>query len=428
MGEIVIQGLDFVFHIVGATAFIWLPIVLGYIALTLWHHYLESQFVHGIKWKLLEVRIPRDVEKSPQAMELILSNALYQATDPNWYYKYWVGRARLWFSLEMVSLEGEVHFYIRTPSKLKNLVETQIYAQYSQAEVIEVPDYAFRVPSLMHGSEWDMWGCQFALEKPDPFPVKTYIDYGLDKAVGSEEEQKIDPLTPTIELLGSFKRGEQAWIQILIRASKKSYHKHGTWNDHHGFHDEANVAIQTILAPYKKTETDAEGHPLSVTYNIPDFLKDDITAIKRKSSKLAFDTIVRVVYTAKKVDFNKENQRALRLAFRQYATPTLNAFKRYGSPGYAYPWQDRSGKKTLMQKEHFLDAYRTRSGFYPKVEDTFHMPWPVSMLYSGHAAELAVLNTEELATIFHFPGRVSQTTSFKRIDSKKSSPPSNLPI
>jgi hypothetical protein len=40
-----------------------------------------------------------------------------------------------------------------------------------------------------------------------------------------------------------------------------------------------------------------------------------------------------------------------------------------------------------------------------------------------------ILTTEELATVFHFPsGLVSQTPTLKRVGSKKSEAPSNLPV
>ena len=38
-----------------------------------------------------------------------------------------------------------------------------------------------------------------------------------------------------------------------------------------------------------------------------------------------------------------------------------------------------------------------------------------------------VLNSEELATIYHFPGQVAETPTFKRIESKRAEPPQNLP-
>jgi hypothetical protein len=39
-----------------------------------------------------------------------------------------------------------------------------------------------------------------------------------------------------------------------------------------------------------------------------------------------------------------------------------------------------------------------------------------------------VLSTEELATLYHFPGAIAATPSINRIPSKKSEAPANLPI
>jgi hypothetical protein len=46
----------------------------------------------------------------------------------------------------------------------------------------------------------------------------------------------------------------------------------------------------------------------------------------------------------------------------------------------------------------------------------------------GSKKKIFTLNTEELATIFHFPGRVSTTGTFERIQAQKAEPPANLPI
>jgi len=42
--------------------------------------------------------------------------------------------------------------------------------------------------------------------------------------------------------------------------------------------------------------------------------------------------------------------------------------------------------------------------------------------------QTCVLNTEELATVFHFPGSVAQTSGIGRIEAQKAEPPSNLPF
>ena len=38
-----------------------------------------------------------------------------------------------------------------------------------------------------------------------------------------------------------------------------------------------------------------------------------------------------------------------------------------------------------------------------------------------------VLNTEEIATLWHFPGQILKVPTLERIESKEASPPTNLP-
>jgi len=76
-----------------------------------------------------------------------------------------------------------------------------------------------------------------------------------------------------------------------------------------------------------------------------------------------------------------------------------------------YKWQDWSGKKILKRKIGHFRAYCERGYFHYPFMSTF-----------------TVLNTEELATIFHFPGSAVRTPTLKRIPSKRADAPSNLPI
>ena len=78
-----------------------MPIPLTYIALNLWHHYRQERFIMGIKWVLLEIQVPRDVIKSPAAMELIFANALYQKSIKGFWEQYIQGAPWFWFSLEI---------------------------------------------------------------------------------------------------------------------------------------------------------------------------------------------------------------------------------------------------------------------------------------------------------------------------------------
>ncbi|MCK5027223.1 MAG: hypothetical protein KAS07_02295, partial [Candidatus Pacebacteria bacterium] len=62
-------------------------------------------------------------------------------------------------------------------------------------------------------------------------------------------------------------------------------------------------------------------------------------------------------------------------------------------------------------KQNLFNAYKRREYFYPKGK---FKPF--------------VLNSEELATIYHFPGMVAETPTFGRIESRRGEPPTNLPI
>ena len=180
-------------------------VVLGIIAWRFWVHYIQQDFISGIEFVLLEIIPPREVLRSPKAMELFFTNALYHWSKKGGKEEYWQGAVWFWFSLEIASIEGQVHFYIRTPSRIKSLIETQMYAQYPQAQVKVVEDYTLAVDEISSESEWNGWGCEFELKKHEAYPIRSYVDYGLDK--DPKEEFKVDPISPVIEFFGSLGKG-----------------------------------------------------------------------------------------------------------------------------------------------------------------------------------------------------------------------------
>ena len=199
---------------------IWLLLItalVAKIAATMWVHYVQQDFISGINYVLLEIVPPREVLRSPKAMELFFTNALYHFSLKGGREAYWQGAVWFWYSLEIVSIDGQVHFYIRTPTRIRGLIETQMYAQYPQAQVKVADDYTLAVDEIDGPSGWKGWGCEFALEKHEAFPIKTYVDFGLDK--DPKEEYKVDPISPVIELFGSLQKGEQMWMQIIITPS-----------------------------------------------------------------------------------------------------------------------------------------------------------------------------------------------------------------
>src|SRR3989344_9014489 len=225
-------------------------LLLGYIAFKVWVHYIRQDFISGIEFVVLEVIPPRDVERSPLAMELFISNALFHWSMKGGREEYWQGAVWFWFSLEIAPIEGQVHFYIRTPSRIRGLIETQMYAQYPQAQVRLVEDYTLAVDEITPDGAWNGWGCEFRLNKPEANPLKTYVDFGLDE--DPKEEYKVDPISPVVEFFGSLSKGEQAWMQIVVTPSKKTWRTKGTWFGKDDWIKESEVQIRRMLEPYTR--------------------------------------------------------------------------------------------------------------------------------------------------------------------------------
>ncbi|HYC34768.1 MAG TPA: hypothetical protein VEC13_03490 [Candidatus Paceibacterota bacterium] len=379
--------------------------ILFFQSFVLWR---KNAFIHS-KLKdavLLEITPPKQFLKSPLAMELFLT-ALYQTSgESTWIDRYIYGKVRPWFSLEIVSFEGQIKFYVWTWDYWKPIVTSYLYAQYPDAVVTEVPDYAARAHFDPKGSD-DIFGIEFVLNKPDIYPIKSYHDYNLGD--DPKEELKVDPTTPLFEFLSMLNKGEQIWFQILVRAHKKERPKPGTWFQKVDWQHAAKEEIKKLKSAdvQEAGEIKISGASLSKTE------KEVIDAIEKNVSKLAFDTVIRAIYIAPKSIYNKLNQSGLSGTFRQYNTGHLNSFSAEPkhTTDFDYPWQDFKNHRLNKRKKHIMHAYQTRHGF--------HDP---------HKSHFFTLSTESLATIYHFPTETAKTPTIQRIEAKRSEPPANLPI
>jgi len=380
------------------------PIILATLCSQSYILWKRNKFIHDQKTVLLEIKLPQEIMKSPLAMELFITSLYQTKGEGTWVARLIEGKLRPWFSLEIASIGGEIKFYIWCWEFWSHLVESQLYAQYPDVEIKKVNDYASEFH--FNPKKNDLWACNFKLAKPDCYPIKSYTDYSMEK--DPKEEFKIDPMTPMIEYLGGLREGEQAWIQIIIRAHKKELPKHGGgWFEKVDWTHNAEAEIKKI-----KTKDIQQVDAIKLTgLSLSRGEKEQIEAIERNISKIPFDCGIRAIYLAEKDRFNDINIAGLNGSFRQYSSNNLNKFEADHATSYDYKWQDFSGNKLIHKKEHMLHAYQSRS--------FFHLP------DRGH---FFVLNTESLATIYHFPGQVAKTPTLSRIQAKKVEPPSNLPI
>ncbi|MEX2515009.1 MAG: hypothetical protein WD335_02695 [Candidatus Paceibacterota bacterium] len=386
---------------------LWGPVAFGYIFYQSWMSYIRRHHLFNEEHVLLEVTLPKEQAKSPQAMELVL-HAFHQTSIPGKFIgKFWEGRVKTWFSLELVSIEGDIHMFIWTPKFFQDIIEYNIYAQYPQVELSEVPDYTDFLQ--FDTDSFDLWGAEFDLTEDDPYPLKTYIDYEFTG--GKDEENQVDPLTPVLEYLGSARRGEQIWIQILIQAHEEKKKK-GSLFRKTSWQDEGEELVNELMKRDSDTKLPESANDSLVLPSLNEAEQNTIKAIERNISKLGFDCGIRGLYIAESGSFRPVNIVGLIGSFKQFNAKGRNGFKpARGMTNFVYAWQDYKDKRKNSARNILFDAYRRRSYFYPPYKRPSY-----------------VLSAEELATLFHFPGQVSQTPTFKRIESKKSQPPSDLPI
>ncbi|MEK7066562.1 MAG: hypothetical protein AAB965_03285 [Patescibacteria group bacterium] len=387
----------------------WIAVATALFFWHFWKRYIKAFFIAKISWIVLEIKLPKEMFKSPKAMEIVLG-ALYQTTSINFYEENYLGKVRGWASLELVSINGTLHFFMRIPKGLRITVEAHIYSQYPSAEIHEVQDYVGMAPYEMHDSNLEMFGMEFKLTKPDAYPIKTYVDYGLEE--DPKEEFKIDPITATLEFLGSIGQGEQIWFQIIIMAAQKRFPKKNTWYnpktwfEKQDWKDESKAEIDKLMKRDKMKGLDM----LKADMMLSPGERDVVAAVERNVAKMGFDCGIRLLYIAEKEKFNGANIPGMVGSLRQYNSLNLNGFKPTRITAYE-PWEDPFGVRIVKTKKELFEAYVHRGYFYPPYD---RVPF--------------TLSTEELATIYHFPGAVLETPTFGRIGSKRGEAPVNLPV
>src|SRR3989344_93196 len=179
------------------------------------------------KWVILEVVPPKEVLVPLKAMEDIFTNMWVPLYFPaNWRERWCQGEladAPGWMSWEIASIEGKLHFYIRVPVAYQSTLETSLYGHYPELEIQEVADYTKNVPQNIPNKEWDVYGEDFILGAPAPYPIRTYEKFFEPAGEKiSAEEKRIDPISSLLELMSRLGSGEQFWLQFITLVGEES--------------------------------------------------------------------------------------------------------------------------------------------------------------------------------------------------------------
>ena len=164
--------------------------------------------------------------------------------------------------------------------------------------------------------------------------------------------------------------------------------------------------------------------------------KDLIDALSRSIAKFPLDMGVRAIQVYPKGEKSHIRRDVIKSAFRQFGSTNLNNL-RPDDQDYNHWWQDPSTAFPFLRRflaprnqrlgEHIFRCYCLRSYFYYPYVPGPHIPlMPWGVVYKNKPNQ--IINTEGLATLYHFPGSTSKAPALQRIPSKRSDAPSNLPV
>ena len=208
---------------------------------------------------------------------------------------------------------------------------------------------------------------ELKLAGPPYYPIKVYEDMGGDTMSG---------LTSAMSKLGE---DEAIAVQYVIGPASDSWRSMG----------------QRFTGGVKAAQSNPE-KPKTVDGSFVD-------GVEKKIGKTGFDVAVRVVSLAQdKVNSEAHLQNVLS-AFEQFTDVKYNRFKR----------------RPMKSQKSIIDDFIFRR---LKLKNIFIPLFDIAIFRS-----VSLLNTEELATIFHFPNKEVQTPRIAWLEAKKFAAPSNLP-
>lgn len=292
------------------------------------------------------------------------------------------------FSFEIVVTNQKIKFIVVTPRILENHISSQIYAQYPLAQITKISDYAEEIPNYSN-----IKAGALVLGKNQAIPILTFRDF------------EIDPLSAITSSLGQVKEGEGLSIQLIVRPTPD------TWQ----------IEGYDLVTKIKKKESSQKSKSIAqlFLYGILDIFVNiiktvmgissqeaapkvpAITAlsqseealvkgIENKLTRMGFDCYIRIVSYANTSFDCDQNYNSCMATFKQFSRASLNGFIEIPQSNISEFLKDLSSRR-------------------------------ISSEYSY------VLNTEELASIYHLPSSSVENPNISWAPIKLSEIPENLP-
>ena len=313
-----------------------------------------------LKWKDREkkslemvnllIAVPNDNEVKIDAMEQIVNSmaSLYKSSKIKFLSFL---KAQPWISMEIVGTHNDIKFYISVPKKYQDLIEKQIYSVYAGADIKEAEE-----PNI-YSIDGKVEYCWLILKKTAFYPIKSY------------KEIATDPLAAITSALSKLSENESMVIQLVVSPTDGKWSKLG----------------RSFISGTKKSEA----NPEKASYKVDG---KQLEAIEQKSSRIGFETAIRIVSVADSKEIAKTNLANVKACFGQLESP-WNKFK----------------SKKINSKSMFMED--------------FIYKYPVILWIK----KPTILSADELATVFHLPNKSIETPNIYWLKAKKAPAPTDSP-
>ncbi len=298
-------------------------------------------------------------------------------------FSHWLTGRNDQFSFEIVASHNRISFYVAAPKDSARYLEQQIHAHYPQAVIEELEDYnSFSLKGAIAAG-------YLRTTKSFVFPIKTY------------QKMEVDPLNSLINILSKLDKDESLAIQYTVRSARGSWHgisrrvaqsiikKQSVKNGLTAASSFGRfVNFFNELLPTSKPKDPA--HPTDIK-KLSAVEEEMLKAIEEKNLKAGLDVNVRVVACAN----TKEKANV-------YLDNVSSAFMEYNNFSYGNVFSRvyKSDPDKII-KDFIYRYFREQTSF--------------------------LMNSEELASIFHFPLSSTETPNIFWLTSRIAPAPAEIP-
>lgn len=285
------------------------------------------------------------------------------------------------FSFEVVANQNKIAFYFAAPRTHALYLEQQIHAHYPEAVIEEIEDYNSFAPNS------EVCAAYLKTKKSFIFPLKTY------------QKMEVDPMNTIINAMSKLAKDESIVLQYVVRSAESSWHKKikktvSKIIEKNSVKDgvSATNSVWDVLGFFgtvfatNKTEANPNKIPKSLTEVEREMLK----AMEEKNSKSGLDVNIRIISCS-----------TSKIQAKLHLDNIVSSFGEYNNYTYGNNFSRAQSSDKSLVSDFIYRRFRDNISF--------------------------LLNTEELASIFHFPLKYTETPNILWLTSKSAPAPSELP-